>query len=99
MINLRYIREIYTLRIKDKIIKYLHLVNCLKTGYNRNKKINKISKLMQIRTKLSDSEQFSIFLSLNTLDNIPKYVVERNDCIFSVKSFNNYIDAKNYIGN
>jgi hypothetical protein len=53
---------------------------------------------MQIRTKLSDNEQFSIFLSLNTLDNIPKYVVERNDCIFNAKSFNNYTDAKHYIG-
>lgn len=53
---------------------------------------------MQIRTKLIDNKQFSIFLSLNTLENIPKYIVERNDCIFSSISYNNYDDAKNSIG-
>lgn len=53
---------------------------------------------MQIRTKLIGNNKFSIFLSLNTLENIPRYVVERNDCIFSSKSYNNYQDAKNSIG-
>lgn len=72
------------------------MVNYLKTGYNRNKKI--LKKIMQIRTKLIDNKQFSIFLSLNTLENIPKYIVERNDCIFSSISYNNYDDAKNSIG-
>lgn len=53
---------------------------------------------MQIRTKLTDNEQFSIFLSLNTLENIPRYIVERNDCIFSSISYLSYQDAKNSIG-